>query len=92
MSQVFFKFTPFELKKLSRHEKHIFSFISDRETHDNQKNDQLYISFRREKDDLSIFFWVGNYSIGMTYTEFMQIASLLSDKNKLLSQIVAEEL
>lgn len=96
---ILFKVVKGVLKKPNRQErKKYFQKISHANSSafigtgmEEQIEDDLFISFRYEKDkkDLSIFIWTEDYSIGVTYDEFMAVYEAIKDKEKIINEIVA---
>lgn len=60
-------------------------------------NPGLYLSISIEEEDIGIHFWnvgmykMNDYSIGITYKEFMDIFEKIKDREAILSEIIANK-
>lgn len=52
------------------------------------KDGELVISFKKEKEDIGVFFWCEGFSVGMTRTELLKLMKIIEDKDKLIQLIV----
>lgn len=55
------------------------------------KDNTLFVSIGYKKD-VMIYFWCGDYSVGITYNEFMSIHNKIKDKDGVISEFVEDRI
>ena len=100
MNQAFFKLEKGKFIQLTDSEQEFFNaanvtlkIIKDSDTtYDGKKYNELIISFKKDSDgeNINVYLWSGDQSIGLTLDEFLVIYDFVKDKDRLIQAISAQ--
>ena len=95
--QMFYEFTKKGIRKLKPNELKKFGSLAEIDISNNHnqfinsKNSYFSISFDKSINDFIVYIWADTYSLAVTGKELKAIHNMMQDKDKIMQELVANE-